>query len=257
MNMDSAFPLAPWHLRGWGIATVQPVERRAAQAFVPPDCDVVAVVPGKTLGGLLFLSYESGSTLVYRELNVVAALVRVGTRLAFYLPRLYVDSPASLAGGQAIWGVPKEAAAFDVATRGAERTVVVHGRGGDVCLLRASAPRTGIRLSLPMPALGTRDYRFLFFTGRVHARFGLVRATVELPRDGELAALALDRPMLSVSLDALELVVPAPTAVPRALEFAPRRRARGSLIEEKTRNASAGRFAGSRERSLGPPNHSC
>jgi hypothetical protein len=45
--------------------------------------------------------------------------------------------------------------------------------------------------------------------------------TVNLPPDGEFAALALDRPMLSFSLDTLELVVPAPTAVERA--FAPLR----------------------------------
>ena len=68
---------------------------------MPPDSSVVSVAPGKTVGGLLFLSYESGSTLVYNELNVISALVRVGSRVAFYLPRLYVDSPASLAGGRA------------------------------------------------------------------------------------------------------------------------------------------------------------
>ncbi len=190
---------------------MQPVGIGAARALVPSDCDVVAVGPGKTLGGLLFLSYEAGSTLAYRELNVVAALVRVGTHLAFYLPRLYVDNPASLAGGRAIWGVPKEKATFDVAVRGAERTVVVHGRRGDVCRLRASAKRTGLRMALPLPALGMDDDRFLFFTGRLHARIGLTRATVEMPPDGDFASLGLERPKISFWLEALELVVPAPT----------------------------------------------
>ncbi len=200
---------------------MQLVDLRAAQLLLPPDCDAVAVVPGKTLGGLLFLSYESGSTLVYRELNVVAAMVRVGARVAFYLPRLYVDSPESLAGGRAIWGMPKEAATFDVAATRTERRIVVYGRDGEVARLRAGTPRSRLRLSLPLPALGTQDDRFLFFTGRLHARVGFVSATVELPRDGEFAALALDRPMLSCSLDTLELVVPVPTVVQRA--FAPLR----------------------------------
>jgi hypothetical protein len=194
-----SYPPAPWHLRGWGIATVGLVDARAALPFVPPDSSVVSVAPGKTVGGLLFLSYESGSTLVYNELNVISALVRVGSRVAFYLPRLYVDSPASLAGGRAIWGVPKLAAAFDVATRGT-----------------ATAPRGGIPLPLPMPAVGTHDDRFLFFTGRMRARLSRTNATVQLPRDGEFAPLGLDRPLFSVWLDALTLDVPAPTAVMRS-----------------------------------------
>jgi hypothetical protein len=213
---NPSYPPAPWHLRGWGIATVGLVDARAALPFVPPDSSVVSVAPGKTVGGLLFLSYESGSTLVYNELNVISALVRVGSRVAFYLPRLYVDSPASLAGGRAIWGVPKLAAAFDVATRGTERSVVVHGPQGDLCTLRATAPRGGIPLPLPMPAVGTHDDRFLFFTGRMRARLSRTNATVQLPRDGEFAPLGLDRPLFSVWLDALTLDVPAPTAVMRS-----------------------------------------
>src|SRR5664279_5096185 len=191
---SASYPPAPWQLRGWGVATVQTVDVRAARGLVPRDCPIVAVAPGRTLGGLLFVSYESGSTLVYRELTVAAALVRVGKRLAFYLPRIYVDSAASLAGGRAIWGVPKEMANFEVTTSDVQRTIVVRTGGDEVCRIVASVARRGLRLTLPMPAFGTRADSLLFFAGRLDARFGLIRASVALPRDGEFAALSLDRP---------------------------------------------------------------
>jgi acetoacetate decarboxylase len=214
--VSASYPPAPWELRGWGVATVGTVDVRAARRFVPRDCPVVAVAPGRTLGGLLFVSYESGSTLVYRELTVAAALVRVGRRrLAFYLPRLYVDSAASLAGGHAIWGVPKAIATFDVTHTESQRTIVVRSGGNEVCRIAAAVARRGLRLPLPMPAFGTRADRLLFFAGRLDARFAFIRAAVELPRDGEFAALSLDRPRFAVSVDDFVLRVPIPIAIPR------------------------------------------
>jgi acetoacetate decarboxylase len=219
-SASALFPPAPWQLRGWGIGTVQGVDVRAARRVVPADCAIVTVAPGKTLGGLLFVSYESGSTVVYRELAVVAALVRVGRRVAFYLPRLYVDSAASLTGGRAIWGVPKDMASFEVAASRTQRTIVVRCAGSDVCRLQAAVARGGVRLTVPMPTLGTRAASFLFFTSRLTARVSFIRAAVELPPDGEFAGLSLDRPWFAVSLDGFNLMVPVPITVSRR-RFAP------------------------------------
>lgn len=209
------YPPAPWQLRGWGFATLQGIDTRAARRFVPPDCRIVPVAPGRTLGGLVFVSYELGSTLVYRELSVVAALVRVGLRCAFYLPRLYVDSAASLAGGRGIWGVAKQMASFDVSTSGGARTIVVRSGADAVCRLQVEASRAGMRLTVPVPAVGMRPESFLFFSGRLTARFGLLRAAVELPPDSEFAELSLDRPRFTIALDDFDLRVPIPVALSR------------------------------------------
>lgn len=208
--MQTTYPPAPWHLRGWGIATVQLVDWRAASDLVPSGCRVVAVVPGKTLGGVVFLSYEAGSTLVYRELNVVAGLVRVGLRFAFYLPRLYVDSAASLSGGRAIWGVPKEDASFEVTVRESERRVVVRRGDQEVCRLETSAPRADVTMSLGLPAVGAKTGSLVFFTGRMRARLGLVRSRITLPDEGVLRALALDRPAFAFLVRDFTLRVPVP-----------------------------------------------
>ena len=211
----NVYPPAPWRLGGWGVATVGLVDSAAARASVPNGATVVSVVPGKTLGGLVFLSYERGP-LTYRELNVVAGLVRIGSRVAFWLPKLYVDSDASLAGGRDIWGVPKELARFDVEHEIGATCVTVRQGADEICRLRSSVAASGVRFPLPMPAFGIRGNDFLFFTGHLDARLSLVRATVTLPRDGEFARLGLDKPRLAMRLDNLTLVVPVPNAVPRA-----------------------------------------
>jgi len=213
----STYPPAPWTLGGWGVATVGFVDSAAAAAYVPAGAQLVTVVPGKTIGGLFFFSYDYGS-LAYRELNVVAGIVRVGMRFAFLLPRLYVDSPASLAGGREIWAVPKELASFEI-DRDVDVTSIDVRQGSQrVCRLRCPVPAWGFRLPIPLPSFGLRDDAFLFFTGMLVSRTSLVRAEVELPPGGEFAALGLDRPRVALRCENLTLAVPAPRAVLRPLE---------------------------------------
>jgi hypothetical protein len=215
---SETYPAAPWTLRGWGLATVGLVDTRAAAAFVPAGAKLVSVVPGKTIGGLFFLSYDSGS-LKYRELNIVAGLIRVGRRFAFLLPRLYVDSAASLAGGRDIWAVPKELATFAIDRTASATAIDVHQNGSPVCRLTWPARSRGLRLPLPvpLPSIGIRDDAFLFFTGQLLATMAPVRAAVEMPLESEFAALKLDRPLFALSGDHLVLTVPAARIVPRGL----------------------------------------
>src|SRR5919202_710345 len=67
---------------------------------------------GRTLGGVVLARYGPGSTLEYHELVVFAGVARVGARVGFVVAYIAVDSPASLAGGREIWGLPKRAAEF-------------------------------------------------------------------------------------------------------------------------------------------------
>ncbi|MBD5634858.1 MAG: acetoacetate decarboxylase family protein [Candidatus Eremiobacteraeota bacterium] len=208
------FPPAPWELGGWGIATLGLVDSRAAAAFVPPGAQLVSILPGKTVGGLFFVSYDRGS-LRYRELNVIAGIIRVGARFAFLLPRLYVDSPASLAGGRDIWGVPKELASFEVAHDIGVTSIHVRQGSRSVCRLRCSVPESGMRLPLPLPSFGTRDDSFLFFTGKMSSRVSPARAAVDFPAESEFGAVGFDRPRFAFRCDDLTLVVPAPRIVRR------------------------------------------
>ncbi len=210
----SMYPPPPWTLGGWGVAAVGLVDIAAAAAFVPAGASVVPVAPGKTLGGLMFLAYEHGS-LTYNELNIVSAIVRVGLRFAFYLPRLYVDSPASLAGGLDIWSVPKELADFAIQRDARTADIAVRQYGRDLCRLRCASLGPRLRLPLPMPSIGARDDAFLFFTGSLLASLGAARIEIEMPANGEFAPLGLQNARFGVRCDDLMLRVPAPVAVAR------------------------------------------
>ena len=84
------YPAAPWRLRGqmWGTLFA------------------VAGAPGRPRGAYAaaFVSYEPGSPLTYSELLVARPLG--GTRVQ--VTDIWVDSPASRAGGRELWAIPKE-----------------------------------------------------------------------------------------------------------------------------------------------------
>ncbi len=214
---DREYPLAPWSLGGWGIATVGLVDATAVLRYIPSGARLVTVMPGKTIGGLFFFSYERGA-LVYRELNVVAGLIRIGLRFAFLLPRLYVDSAASLIGGRDLWALPKELARFDTSVLGTATAIRVRQAEREVCRLTCETrgPRVRVPFAFPLPSVGIRDDAFLFFTGALWSTFTSAQATVEMPLDSEFTSLHLDRPLTAFRCDDLTLRIPAAKAVPRS-----------------------------------------
>src|SRR5690348_3769306 len=102
------YPPAPWRLSGVSIQALQLVDSSVARELVPAGLRIVTVWPGKTLGVLYCASYEPPSVLRYHELLLAPALVATGGRIGFWISHIYVDDPASQAGGREIWGLPKE-----------------------------------------------------------------------------------------------------------------------------------------------------
>jgi hypothetical protein len=66
---------------------------------------------GRTLVGTAWVDYGPGSVLTYRELLVAVPVLHV-RRPGICVTDIWVDSPASLAGGRALWGIPKDLATF-------------------------------------------------------------------------------------------------------------------------------------------------
>jgi acetoacetate decarboxylase len=173
------------------------VPLEVARGLVPAGVGVVAVAPGRTAGGLLLARYEEPSTLRYGELLVLPALTRVRGRLGWWVSHAYVDSPASLAGGRAMWGVPKDLATFAWRDGG----VALTGDDGTPLLdARWRAPRRTAALPARMATNGTTgggDRRRFTGTGTLDvapARVGLDVAAGApfgaLPLQGRRAALA-------------------------------------------------------------------
>jgi hypothetical protein len=185
-----SYPPAPWRIAGPAIICPALVPLDVARAHVPAGVDVVPVAPGRTAGGFLLARYERGSTLHYGELLVFPALTRVGRRAGMWISHAYVDSPASLAGGRQMWGVPKDLATFDWGEDG--RVTLTHEDG--TRLMTATFPQPRLRLRLPAllasnGTTGGADRRRFVGTGPL--RLAPARADVDVPDAGPFAGLPL------------------------------------------------------------------
>ena len=102
------YPDAPWRLRGQLWVSLFRVTEDAGRT--------PGRAPGRPAGlyGAAFVSYEPGSDLTYSEL-LVARPVGAGPRVEIL--DIWVDSPASRAGGRELWAIPKELADFGLDTR--------------------------------------------------------------------------------------------------------------------------------------------
>lgn len=152
----TSYPPAPWHMHGSLWLSVFRLGR-----------DVDAHHPAGTYGVAL-VSYEEPSPLTYHEL-LLARTVKakpagsasdrrpnsVG-KGAVTITDIWVDSPASQAGGRALWAIPKELCDFDLDTsfRGpvtstdwsatVERRPIVEASFTDVSRAAIRVPFTGL-----------------------------------------------------------------------------------------------------------------
>ncbi|MER7405984.1 acetoacetate decarboxylase family protein [Streptomyces sp. NPDC000070] len=149
--MAEPFPPEPWHLRGDMFVGVWLVPRRELPGWpLPPG--VRPVGPGRRCVLVTFwVDYRPGSTLAYREL-LVALAVRDGRGQAACAVEVWVDDERSLAGGRALWGIPKQRGDFafgGTALTSRTRMSVVQGEPVEGA---AGPPVTGLhRDLLPLP----------------------------------------------------------------------------------------------------------
>ncbi|NPC98387.1 acetoacetate decarboxylase family protein [Nocardioides sp. zg-DK7169] len=198
--MSSSYPPEPWDLTGTGLITLW----RVPAAAVPPlPTGARAVtVRGRALATTMLVRYDDRGAMAYREL-LAGVLVRHGRRVALSITDIWVDSEASMAGGRALWGVPKELASFapDAALDSPVATGTTRTAGGPVAtghLVRRRGP--ALRLPFPLRAhiVQTRDAQTLVSPIRAGGRLRLARAQWSFDADGPLAWLRAGRAVTSV-----------------------------------------------------------
>ena len=100
--MIVSYPPAPWAMVGQLWLSV----------FRLRD-DVDDLRPAGTYGAA-FVSYEPGSPLTYSELLVARLVQAPGHGRCASITDIWVDSPASVAGGRDLWAIPKGLCDFDL-----------------------------------------------------------------------------------------------------------------------------------------------
>jgi len=98
-----AYPDAPWQMVGSLWVSIFRLKQ-----------DVDELRPAGIYGAA-FVSYEEGSPLTYSELLVARALPKsAGKGRKVTITDIWVDSPASVAGGRELWAIPKGLCDFEL-----------------------------------------------------------------------------------------------------------------------------------------------
>lgn len=203
-----SYPAPPWKLRGTAVQTLHLVDIDRVRSQIPPELDIVPVLPGKTLGGVYLATYTAGSSLEYHELIVVAAIVARRGKIGPWISHIYVDNPDSVAGGREIWGLPKELAEF---TWNEQTSLIRVTQGGiTLCQLTHQPP---FRLwSQPIAAVsfGKQAEHLLWFAAQAHLHLGWLKAEVQIDSDSPFSILGLGQPWLAFYGGDLHLTVKPP-----------------------------------------------
>jgi acetoacetate decarboxylase len=201
------YPAAPWDLRGRVAIVPVPVRADAARAAgVPPGARLLTA-GAWTLGGLLLADYDETATLRYHELIVFSGLAAAGGRPAFVVSQIYVDDDASLAGGRAIWGLPKQRAGFEAR---AGRIEVRDDAGGVLATLALHRRARAARLPLWAGVIGTLGGAAARTATTGTLRGSLATAALEVPDRSPFAPLGLSGRHVALAGSELDLPFPLP-----------------------------------------------
>ncbi len=211
------YPPAPWKLQGYATQTLNLVDIDRVRRFVPPELDIVAILPGKTIGSIYISEYQVGSVLTYNELIVAPALVRHRTKIGGWISHIYVDHPDSVAGGREIWGLPKELAEF---TR-IDGNITVKQQDRTLCRLSYRPnllSEIKIPLKITVPCFGNLNGNLLYFNNNFQGTVSFVDSNLEIPQSSPFASLHLSTPLLTIDLQDLYLVTGSPESISTKLE---------------------------------------
>jgi hypothetical protein len=193
--MSTPYPPEPWRLRGQLYGSLFLVPVSAIPADLPPGCRPIRLAD-VGLVGAVWVSYEPGGVLSYREL-MTTLLVRRGWRLLPTITNIWVDSVTSRDGGRSLWGIPKGLASFtfdgaNLAARDDEGPLAT----GSVHPWLALPGRWPMRLRIVQTLAGRAKLSPL----RATASVAVSRASFDADPSGPLAFLSGRRPIVSFTL---------------------------------------------------------
>ena len=164
--------------------------------------------------GAAFVSYEEGSPLTYSELLVARPVRAEGRIRPVSITDIWVDSPASVAGGRELWAIPKGLADFTLESsyRGPltttawsasrERRPVASARFTDVSRAAPRLPLHGVTWQPGIDDTGGEERRA---TMKGSAKSLPCRGTWDFAPDGPLGWMRDARPLASARLAGFRL----------------------------------------------------
>ncbi|WP_158893666.1 acetoacetate decarboxylase family protein [Amycolatopsis anabasis] len=190
------YPPEPWRLAGQAYLSVW----RLPVAELPalPEGVTPVVVAGRAFVTAAWIEYQPPGQLSYHELLSTVA-VR-GRGAAASITEIWVDSEVSLAGGRALWGIPKDLAALDFQHG---RTFTASASAGEDWIATAAfTPRAGLPIAAPagFEVAQTLNGRLKRSPVRSSARPRLASASWNVNPKGPLGYLAQRTPLVNLHL---------------------------------------------------------
>ncbi|GAA1728464.1 acetoacetate decarboxylase family protein [Aeromicrobium alkaliterrae] len=195
---DETYPAEPWDLHGHAHVGVWLVPAGAAP---PPHHAGTRQLRlfGRVVVAAAFFRYDEPSPLTYDEI-MATQLVRDGWRPRVSITHIWVDSPASMAGGRALWAIPKDLAAFERVT---DRAYTAAGIG---TLTLARLKALPFRLPLGFRIAQDRGGSLLTSPVAGSARVGVAKGFWTFDANGPLAFLAGRKPLLTLTVRGFRLL---------------------------------------------------
>jgi hypothetical protein len=205
-----SYPQAPWTLKGNALLTLHLIDVDKVRHLVNPELNIISVLPGKTIGGVYFSNYGSGSVLEYSELIVVPAVVSYQGKFGAWISHIYVDNPDSVAGGREIWGLPKELAEFSWL---GGNSLTVRQNNKILCSLNYDKHSFAWRQSLSGSSFSTMNSDLLIFSAEFESLLGFVGSKLQVPVESPFSGINLGQPFLTVRCEDMTLKVAAPSFI--------------------------------------------
>ncbi|MEU3089966.1 acetoacetate decarboxylase family protein [Streptomyces massasporeus] len=195
------FPPSPWRLTGDMVVSLWRVPAGDLPSWPLPAGVRPWVVRRRATLVTFWVDYRPGGVLAYREF-LIALAVRHGHRLAGSTVAAWVDDDGALAGGRALWGIPKEWGVFtlraDSRSTRAELTAdgIPHVRFTYQDVLRLPFRLSGRAHLVQQLSDGTECRVPVRISGRPALGRGRVSTRPEAP----LSVLARRQPVLSLAV---------------------------------------------------------
>lgn len=223
----AAYPAPPWLLSGTMTFSLFSAPARAVPGLTAhlPSGHRPVSLGGNSVIGLAVAQYGPGGDLAYDEL-LVAVLTREGFRPRATVTQIWVDSPASQAGGRTLWAIPKDLATSTGPKdhHAVERTEFRTLDGVPIARLdrRSGRRLTPGRVSVPLPTaqregaspvataqregpLAVTPHNTVTAHNRVTATVGTARAHWQVAARGPLGWLTGRRPLATIALTNADL----------------------------------------------------
>ena len=205
-----SYPQVPWTLKGSALLALHLIDIDKVRHLVNSKLNIISVLPGKTVGGVYFSNYGSGSVLEYNELIVVPAVVSYQGKFGAWVSHIYVDNADSVAGGREIWRLPKELAEFSWF---GGNSITVRQNNKMLCSLNYDKHSFGWRQWLRGSSFSTMNSDLLIFSAEFESVFGFVGSKLEVPVKSPFSGINLGQPFLTVRCEEMTLKVAAPSFV--------------------------------------------